>query len=214
MQTCPTPETVAFHFSPFFLQANIPLCLSFEFHWKIGVTQTQLLSIPVPIFTVCSWMVHTFTTLSLSFCFLGLHPRHREGPRLGVKLELQPPAYTTATAMQDPSHVCDLHHSSWQCRIPDPLSEPRDKSCILMDTSRIHFHCTTQELWLLLHLILWLWFLLTLTLSLFILLRTLVLIDSDFISLHSATKILPVNCHLFVHSFNIYWAFTMCQAVF
>ena len=36
------------------------------------------------------------------FFFLGLHLQHMEVPRLGVKLELQLPAYTTATAMQDP----------------------------------------------------------------------------------------------------------------
>ena len=32
---------------------------------------------------------------------------HMEVPRLGVKLELQLLAYTTATAMQDPSYICD-----------------------------------------------------------------------------------------------------------
>ena len=46
------------------------------------------------------------------FCFLGLRPRHMEVPRPGVELELQLPAYTTATAVPDLSHVCDLHHSS------------------------------------------------------------------------------------------------------
>ena len=30
------------------------------------------------------------------FCFLGLHLRHMEVPRLGVELELHLPAYTTA----------------------------------------------------------------------------------------------------------------------
>ena len=49
-----------------------------------------------------------------------------EFPRLGVKLELQLLAYTTATAMPDLSHVCDLHHSSWQHWILNPLSEARD----------------------------------------------------------------------------------------
>ena len=34
-----------------------------------------------------------------------------EGPRLGVELELQLQAYTTAMATPDPSHICDLHHS-------------------------------------------------------------------------------------------------------
>ena len=44
------------------------------------------------------------------------------------------------------SHVCDLYHSSWQCRIPDPLSKARNRTCILIDTSQIHFHCTKREL--------------------------------------------------------------------
>ena len=36
------------------------------------------------------------------FCFvLQLHLQHMEVPRLGAKSELQLPAYTTATAMQD-----------------------------------------------------------------------------------------------------------------
>ena len=32
----------------------------------------------------------------------------------------------TATAVQDPSHVCDLHHSSRLCQIIYPLSKARD----------------------------------------------------------------------------------------
>ena len=40
-----------------------------------------------------------------------------EVPKQGVALELQLPAYTTATAMPTPSCVCDLHHSSRQGRI-------------------------------------------------------------------------------------------------
>ena len=35
-----------------------------------------------------------------------------EVPRLGVKLELQLSAYTTAAITQDPNHIFDLHHSS------------------------------------------------------------------------------------------------------
>ena len=60
-------------------------------------------------------------------------------PRLGVELELQMLAYATATAMPDPSHICDLHHSSQQHCIPDPLSVAGDGTLILMDTSRIRF---------------------------------------------------------------------------
>ena len=59
-------------------------------------------------------------------------------PRLGVKLELQLLAYITATAMRDLSHICNLHHSSWQLEILNPLSKVRDLIHILMDTSWVH----------------------------------------------------------------------------
>ena len=61
---------------------------------------------------------------------------HMDVPRRGIRSELQLPACTTtATAMPDPSCICDLHHSSWQCQIPYPLIEARDQTSILMDTS-------------------------------------------------------------------------------
>ena len=43
--------------------------------------------------------------------------------------------YITATAVPDLSHILDLPHSLWQCRIFNPLSEARDQTCILRDTS-------------------------------------------------------------------------------
>ena len=69
-----------------------------------------------------------------------MHPQHMEISRLGIKLELQLPAYTTATALQEPSLVCDLHHSSWQPWILNPLSKARDRTRLLMDASQICFH--------------------------------------------------------------------------
>ena len=57
-------------------------------------------------------------------------------PRLEIK-ELQLPAYTAATATQDPSHVYDLHRSSWQHWIFNLLSKARDRIHILMDTSQV-----------------------------------------------------------------------------
>ena len=59
-----------------------------------------------------------------------------EVPRLEVKWKLlQLLAYTTGTAIaiQDPSCIYDLHHSSWQRQILNPLSEVRDGTCVLMD---------------------------------------------------------------------------------
>ena len=57
-----------------------------------------------------------------------------EVPRLGVESELQLPAYTTATAMRDLSLVFNLHHSSQQGQIPDPLSEARDRTHVLINS--------------------------------------------------------------------------------
>ena len=76
-----------------------------------------------------------FVTSLLAFClhffffpfflFRAAHVTY-EVSRLGGKLELQLPAYTTGTAMQDLSRFCNLHHSSWQCWILNPLSKARD----------------------------------------------------------------------------------------
>ena len=70
---------------------------------------------------------------------LGLHRQHMEVPRLRIKSELQLPTYTTATTMKDPSHARDLQCSSQQGQIFNPLSEARYRTCILMDTSQIHY---------------------------------------------------------------------------
>ena len=52
-----------------------------------------------------------------------------EVPQSRVESELQLPAYTTATATSDLNLVFDLYHSSQQCRILNPLSEARDRTC-------------------------------------------------------------------------------------
>ena len=67
------------------------------------------------------------------------HLQHTEVPRLGVKLELQLSAYTTATAIWDLSLVCDLHHRSQQCWVLSPLNGASDGTRILMDTSRVPY---------------------------------------------------------------------------
>ena len=72
----------------------------------------------------------------LVFVYLGRHPWHMDVPRLEVEPELQLPAYTTATATWDLS--CGRRHS-WQCWIINPLSEARDQTLILMDTSHVSY---------------------------------------------------------------------------
>ena len=66
-------------------------------------------------------------------------------PRLGVQLELWLLAYATAAAMPDPSQICSVQYSSWQCQILNPLSEAGDRICNLMVPSRIRFCCTKTE---------------------------------------------------------------------
>jgi len=62
-----------------------------------------------------------------------------EFPKLGVESELQLLAYATATAMQDPSYVGDLHHSPRQHQILNPLSEARDKTASSWMLARSRF---------------------------------------------------------------------------
>ena len=75
------------------------------------------------------------------FFFLGPQVWHVEVPRLGVKLELQLLAFTTARAMWEPSCVCNLH-----CCVLNMLSEASDRTHILVDTSRVVSAEPQQEL--------------------------------------------------------------------
>ena len=92
------------------------------------------------IISMC-WVFCFVLFFVFCFCFLGPHPWHMEVPGLGIKSELQRPVYATATS--DLSRVCDLHHSSWQCWILNPLNKARDQTRSLMVSSRIRFHCAT-----------------------------------------------------------------------
>ena len=61
---------------------------------------------------------------SIFFSFLQLHLWHMQVPGRGVQPELQLPANTTATATQDPSHICDEPCSLQQRWIFTLLSKP------------------------------------------------------------------------------------------
>ena len=88
------------------------------------------------------WLVSLYF---IFLSFLGLHLWHMEIPRLGVELELRLPAYATVAAIPDPSHICDLLHSSRHLQILNPLIKASDQTCNLMVPSRICFCCTMTE---------------------------------------------------------------------
>ena len=74
------------------------------------------------------------------FIFLsGPYSQHMEVPRVGVKSELQLLAYIIATAKDMSQIFCDLHHSSWQHQILNPLNEARDRTRILIYTGWVRF---------------------------------------------------------------------------
>ena len=65
------------------------------------------------------------------------HLQHMEVPSIGVKSEWQLQASTTATATPELSSICNLHHSLQQHQILNPLSEARDQTPILTETSPV-----------------------------------------------------------------------------
>ena len=72
----------------------------------------------VALFYTVAYLLIIIFVLAFFFClfFGGSCPWHMEVPKLGVESELQLPAYTTATATPDLSHICKLHCSSGNTR--------------------------------------------------------------------------------------------------
>ena len=83
--------------------------------------------------SICLWRNVYFGLLPIFqldrlfwFSFYGwLHLWQMEVSGLGVQLELQPPAYASATAKWDPGCICDLCCSLQQCQILNPLNKAR-----------------------------------------------------------------------------------------
>ena len=107
----------------------IQLYIFFFIFFSIIVYYKILNIVPYSIVRPCCCPLLTL------FIYLFMYPWHMEVPRLGVQLQLQLPAYVTATATPDLSCVCDLHHKSQQYQILNQLRVARDRTCVLMDTS-------------------------------------------------------------------------------
>ena len=71
--------------------------------------------------------------LSFFFSFLLPNLWHMEVPRARTGIRATAPDYITAMATPDPSRICDLHCSLWQCHIINPLSKTRGQTQILSE---------------------------------------------------------------------------------
>ena len=71
--------------------------------------------------------------------FWGAVPEAHGGSQARGQIGAAAAGYNTATATWDPSRVCNLHRSSWQRQTLNPLSGARGPTCVLMDTSQVHY---------------------------------------------------------------------------
>ena len=78
-----------------------------------------------------------FFLIFLVFCLLRAAPAAYGGSQARGLIRAVATGLTRATATSDPSCICDLHHSSGQRWILNPLSNTRARTHVLMDTSRV-----------------------------------------------------------------------------
>ena len=101
-------------------------CLDYVLSQVVEIIKCYRWSCPQPI------PLFIFKKNYFFYFYFLLFQGHTSGiwkfPGQVVKLQLPLLACTRATAKWDPSHVCDLHHSSWQCQILTPLNEARPTS--------------------------------------------------------------------------------------
>ena len=93
-------------------------------------TEMSMWSLSFILLTWYTTWIHFFL-----FCLFRATPAACGSSQARVESEMQLPTYTTATAMSNPSLICNLHHSSWPHQILNPLREARNYTCIFKDTS-------------------------------------------------------------------------------
>jgi len=102
--------------------------VSFPYYFSIGHSEHHSVHLSIVNSSQCdlwgkSGKISLYLFIASFFFFFGQHLCHMEVP----KSDLQLLVYATAIATRDPSHVCDLHHSSQQRWILNPLSGARIK---------------------------------------------------------------------------------------
>ena len=104
-------------------------------------------NINIPKVLCCSFKLALPSLQWLRFCFSNYFryasPTAYGSSQARGRIRATPAGLPTATATQDLSCVCNLHHSSRRCLILNPLSEAGDQTCNLMVISQIRFLCAT-----------------------------------------------------------------------
>jgi len=85
-----------------------------------------------------------FIYLLTYFCFFRATPEAYGSSQARGHIRAISAGLCIAIATLDPSRVCDLHHSSWQCWILNPLSKVKNYTRILIDISWVHYRWATM----------------------------------------------------------------------
>ena len=113
------------------------ICLFWTFHVN-GIRDHMVLCICILSFTMMLFYLFFWGGV-----FLGPHPLAHGGSQARGRIGAVAAHLHHSRETRDPSHVCNLHHSSWQRWILNSLSKARGRTCILMDAFQICFHRAT-----------------------------------------------------------------------
>ena len=97
----------------------------------LGRRQWALVSVPLLVMFVLFCFV-------LFFVFSRAAPMAHGGSQARGRIRAVAAGLHHGLRTSDPSHIWDLHHSSWQHQTLNPLSEARDRTHVLIDTSWVH----------------------------------------------------------------------------
>ena len=84
---------------------------------------------------ICS--LKYFIYLFIYFCLFRAEPTAYGGSQARGPIGAVASGLHQGHSNKDPSHVCNLHRSSWQHQILNPLIESRDRTSVLIDASQV-----------------------------------------------------------------------------
>ena len=82
--------------------------------------------------------IYLFIYFYLLFCLLRATPAAHGGSQ--ARGPIGAAVASLHHSHSNPSHICNLHHSSWQCQILNPLRKAKDQTRNLMVPRQICFH--------------------------------------------------------------------------